>query len=161
MKEKKHIPPIQVLGSIFLLGGWSAMYLKNALTFGSDTIDTWISIIISIIVIVMMITGIVFYITVLCNKTFRKGNEFTTKNLQKAAYGAFVAIIGLSALLFTCLQIIMLNHKENGVTSKEINDIFDLKVILGAIVGIQLIGTFLFTMLYFVNSKKGNVEDIS
>lgn len=151
MKTKKYYSPLLVLGSLLLIGGFSVLYLGYSLRFGNDknysSLISWVT----RLGVIFMVASIIINGIIIGNKKARMGDEFTVKILRKVGFISFISVMIAITILFVVVQIIM---GANSGYFGGIKKLIDVRVLLTAVAGIQVVGTF----LYFIFSKLGDTN---
>ena len=155
-QKTKHRSPLQLIGSLFLLGGFSILSLAHILAFGGDELGVW-PVIVSIAATVMMGVSLVFSVLTLRKKGLRTGDEYTTRIMRKAGFWSFFLLIALLGIMFAVFQIAVTSHAGfEGMLS----DLLNIKLVISIVVMIEISGILLFALLFYVFSKKGDIEDV-
>jgi hypothetical protein len=150
MKKQKHIMPNLIFSFLFMLSAFSLIYLAHAFSFDGFKLKPAIFLIL-IASSICIIMQIIFTIS-LRKKNSIQADELTTKYLYKAGYFSFVTILFLIFIVLFSLQLLMIVN----INAEELSEIADLKLFLSFFAVIQLIGTAMFSILFYIFNKKGD-----
>lgn len=148
---KNHISPITVFISLITFSLFTCIYAASALSFGTTELNVWSVVLLSFSIVCIFLQ---IYLTFKINRNKKvSADEYTTQLQYRSAYYSFILISFLIGMLFIGIgAMITLNLSS----ANNLSQLLNVKVILGIISIIQLIGLTSYTYLYFRFDKQGN-----
>lgn len=148
---KNHVSPITVFISLITFSLFTCIYSASAISFGTTAINIWSLVLLAFSIVCILIQ---IYLTFKVNKKKKVGaDEYTTQLQYRSAYHSFILMSFLIGMLFIGIgALITLNYSD----ANSLSQLLDVKVILGIISSIQLIGLTSYTYFYFRFDKQGN-----
>ncbi len=147
---KRHVSPFQVMTSLSLFSAFSFMYLSVIISFGEGKAEGWsiAAIAVSGICIAFQVLFAVFTL----RKTKRvRADEFTSENLNKSGYIAFILLSSMITFMFIVLNIMVFLNKN----ASDLTDFLNVKIIAAAFAFIQIAASMVFSLVYLLLTKRG------
>lgn len=147
---KKHISPLQTMWALCIFSTFSFIYLSSALSFGKESFDAFAFAAASA-GLACLILELVFTVLTFKRQKGVTADEFSSHILNKSGYYAFVSVAAMITFFFIAIGVKLLLSDE----TQSLTELLDIRVILALFAIIQLLGSVIFSLTYFILSKKG------